>query len=194
VSRLGIVEAKRQARSQKGDKAMPEVPVVKEPKGRDLARWFEFDAPLLRGNFFALNPFALMRRFTEEMDRFFTPTASPGQAGFWAPAIEVKQKDGKLLVTAELPGLGKDDIKVHIEGDTLVLEGERKREKEEKREGYYHSERTYGTFYRAVPLPEGAKAEETAAQFNNGVLEVAVPLSEVKAKEIPVTEGTKKAA
>ncbi len=175
---------------------MPEVPVVKEPKGRDLARWFGFDAPLFRGNFFTVSPFALMRQFTEEMDRFFTPVARTDEAGFWTPTIEVKQEKGKLLVTAELPGLGKDDVKVHIDGDTLVLEGERRREKEEEREGYYHSERTYGRFYRAVPLPEGAKVEDTAAQFNNGVLEIAVPLSEVKGKtkEVPVTEGTKKAA
>ncbi len=114
---------------------MPEVPVVKEPKGRDLARWFGFDAPLFRGNFFTVSPFALMRQFTEEMDRFFTPVARTDEAGFWTPTIEVKQEKGKLLVTAELPGLGKDDVKVHIDGDTLVLEGERRREKEEEREG-----------------------------------------------------------
>jgi HSP20 family protein len=175
---------------------MPELPVVKEPKGRDLARWFSFDAPLFRGGLFRVDPFVLMRHFTEEMDRFFTPAAGTGEAGLWAPVIEVKQKEGKLLVTAEIPGLDKDDVKVHVEGDTLVLEGERKREKEEKREGYYHSERTYGKFYRAVPLPEGANVEGTAAQFNNGVLEVAMPVAEAKAKakEIPVTSGTKKAA
>lgn len=105
----------------------------------------------------------------------------------------MKQKEGKLLVTAELPGLKKEDVKVHIEGDTLVVEGERKQEKEEKREGYYHSERSYGKFYRSIPLPEGAKGDQVVAQFNNGVLEVTVPVPEVKPKrqEVPVQEGPK---
>ena len=105
----------------------------------------------------------------------------------------MKEKEGKLLVTAELPGVKKEDVKVHIEGDTLVVEGERKQEKEEKREGYYHSERSYGAFYRSIPLPEGAKAEQTAAQFNNGVLEVSVPIPEAKAKrqDVPIQEASK---
>jgi HSP20 family protein len=90
--------------------------------------------------------------------------------------------------------LKKEDVRVHIEGDTLVVEGERKQEKEEKRESYYHSERGYGKFYRSILLPEGATADQTAAQFNNGVLEVTVPVPEMKAtrKEIPVQEGSKK--
>ena len=174
---------------------MAEVAVVKQPKKEafELSPMLGFE-PFFRGNFFAVNPFALMRQFTEEMDRYFGPAArATGKGAAWIPAIEVKEKEGKLLVTAELPGVKKEDLKVHIDGDTLVVEGERKQEKEEKREGYYHSERTYGTFYRSIPLPEGAKADLTAAQFTNGVLEVTVPIPEVKAKklEIPVQEGIK---
>lgn len=75
----------------------------------------------------------------------------------------------------------------------MLVEGERKQEKEEKREGYYHSERSYDKFYRSILLPEGAKSDQTAAQFNNGVLEVTVPIPEVKParKEIAVQEGQK---
>ena len=175
---------------------MAEVAVVKHPKkeGQELTRVLGFETPLFRGNLFTVNPFALMRQFTEEMDRIFgaTPQAA-GNGAAWAPAIEVKEKDGKLLLTAELPGVKKEDVKVHIDGDTLVVEGERKQEKEEKREGYYHSERTYGAFYRAIPLPEGAKVDQTAAQFNNGVLEVSVPIPEVKVKrqDVPIQEASK---
>jgi HSP20 family protein len=174
---------------------MAEVTVVKQPKQErmDLSRW-GFDTPLFRGSLFSMNPFALMKQFAEDMDQMFgqMPRAT-GEGATWSPAIEVKQKEGKLLVTAELPGLKKEDVKVHIDGDTLVVEGERKQEKEEKREGYYHSERSYGKFYRSILLPEGAKIDQTAAQFNNGVLEVTVPIPEVKtaSKEIPVQEGQK---
>jgi len=153
------------------------------------------DTPLFRGSLFNMNPFALMRQFTEEMARIFGQMRVTGDGTAWSPVIEVKEKEGKLLVTAELPGLKKEDVKVHIDGDTLVVEGERKQEKEEKRESYYHSERSYGRFYRSILLPEGAKADQTAAQFNNGVLEISVPVPEVKTKrqEIPVQEGSKKA-
>jgi len=176
---------------------MAEINIVKRPKEEspELAGWFE--TPLIRGSIFGLNPFAIMRQFTDDMNRIFTkaPTAL-GNGADWAPAIEVKQKEGKLLVTAELPGVKKEDVKVHIEGDTLVVEGERKEEKEEKREGYYHSERSYGKFYRSILLPEGTKAEQTAAQFKDGVLEITIPIPEAKTKtkEIPIGEETKKAA
>ena len=171
---------------------MAEINVVKQPKPErpEIAGWFE--TPFFRGTRFGVNPFALMRQFTDDMDRIFTQARRvTGDVTAWSPAVEVKAKEGKLLVTAELPGIKKEDVKVHIEGDTLVVEGERKLEKEEKQEGYYHSERSYGKFYRSILLPEGAKTDQTAAQFNNGVLEVTVPVLEAKAvrKEIPVQEG-----
>ncbi len=180
---------------------MAEVSVTKQPKQErtELSRWFE--TPLFRGSLFSMNPFAIMKQFAEDMDRMWGQVPRATGDGAWSPAIEVKEKEGKLLVTAELPGLKKEDVKVHIDGDTLVVEGERKQEKEEKREGYYHSERSYGKFYRSILLPEGAKTDQTGAQFNNGVLEVTVPIPEAKAarKEIPVQEeskpeGSKKAA
>lgn len=172
---------------------MAEVAVVKHPKRQELSRQPGFETPFFPGNLFTLNPFALMRQFTEDMDRYFGQFSGVAGDGAWTPAIEVKEKDGKLLVNAELPGVKKEDVKVHIDGETLVVEGERKQEKEEKREGYYHSERSYGKFYRSILLPEGAKTDQTAAQFNNGVLEVSVPIPEVKAKrqDIPVQEGPK---
>jgi len=181
---------------RKENKAMAEVAVVKHPKKeeQELTRVLGFETPLFRGNLFTVNPFALMRQFTEEMDRVFgqAPRAA-GDGAAWAPTIEVKEKGGKLLLTAELPGVKKEDVKVHIDGDTLVVEGERKQEKEEKREGYYHSERSYGSFYRSILLPEGAKVDQTAAQFNNGVLEVSVPIPEAKAKrqDVPIQEASK---
>ena len=177
---------------------MAEVPVVKQPKQEqpELIRWRGLERPLFRGSLFNMNPFALMRQFTEDMDKAFAQAPRGIAQGAWSPAIEVKEKEGELLVTAELPGMKKEDVKVHIDGDTLVVEGEKKEEKEEKREGYYHSERSYGKFYRSILLPEGAKVDQINAQFNNGMLEVSVPMAEAKpkSKEIPVQEGPKKAA
>ncbi len=178
---------------------MAEIAVVKQPTAEkpELTRWFGFDTPLLRGSVFSLNPFALVKQFAEDMDRTIARgPATAAETGAWIPAIEVKQKEGKLLLTAELPGVKTEDVKVHIDGKALVVEGERKEEKEEKREGFYHSERSYGKFYRSILLPEGAKAELTAAKFTNGVLEVTVPIAEAKEarKEIPIQGETKKAA
>jgi len=174
---------------------MADVAVVKNPKKEAPVKPFlGFETPFFRGNFFTVNPFALMRQFTEEMDRAFGPAPrAAAEVAAWIPAIEVKEKEGKLLVTAELPGVKKEDVKIHIDGDMLVVEGERKEEKEEKREGYYHSERSYGKFYRSLELPEGAKPDLTAAAFNNGVLEITIPIPkvELKRREIPIQEGAK---
>lgn len=175
---------------------MAEVNVVKQPKQErpELSRWLGFGQPLFRASLFHMNPFALMRHLTEDMDRFVGQMQrAAGEGVVWSPPIEVREKEGKLLVTAELPGVNKEDVKVHVDGDTLVIEGTRKQEKEERREGYYHSERSYGKFYRSIPLPEGAKIEQTAAQFNDGVLEITVPIPEVKAKrqEVVIQEGPK---
>lgn len=130
----------------------------------------------LRTNLFGRDPFALMRRFAETT---------------WRPAIDVKREKGKLLVHAELPGMKKEDVKVSITGDLLEIEGERKAETEEKREGYVHTERNYGKFYRAIALPEGAIADKCTAEFTDGVLAITVPFPEVTPttkKEIPVGE------
>ena len=170
---------------------MTEVRVTKEPKEEhfELSPWFGFETPLMRGGL--LRPFALMKHFTEEMDRMFGYRAMTAPPAAWRPAIEVKEEKGNLLVAAELPGVKYGDVKVHFTGDALVVEGERKYEKEETREGYFHTERSYGKFYRAIPVPEGANAENATARFNDGVLNVVIPIPEIlpKTREIPVTEG-----
>ena len=113
----------------------------------------------------------------------------------WTPAMDIQETDGEYLIKADLPDVTKDDVKVEIRDGTISVSGERKQEKEEKREGYFHSERSYGKFYRSMLLPEGVKADLIAAHFNNGVLEVTVPLAEkAKRQEIPVKEPAKEEA
>ncbi len=128
-----------------------------------------------------------MRRFSEEMDRTFGRFFDREEReAFWAPAIDVTQNNGQLKVHADLPGLKPEDVQVEVSDDALILRGERKYEHEEKKKGVYRSERRYGQFYRAIPLPQGAKTEEAKAQFKNGVLEVTLPVPEQKSRQIPI--------
>ena len=152
-----------------------------------------------------------MRHFAEDMERlyegfeglrfpsFFGREFLPFRKEFenvdWVPKVEVLQHNEELTVRAELPGLTKDDIKVEVTDKALTLSGERKEEKEEKREGYYRSERNYGSFYRRIPLPEGVNTDKVTATFNNGMLEVVlqVPKTELRTRKVEIKEGEKAA-
>jgi HSP20 family protein len=101
-------------------------------------------------------------------------TGREATQNLWSPQMETFQRGSEFVVRADLPGLNKDDVKIDITDDTLTIEGERREEHEENREGYYRSERSYGSFYRVVPLPEGAITDSAKANFNNGVLEIVV--------------------
>jgi HSP20 family protein len=134
------------------------------------------------------SPSQMFRRLTDEMDRIFDRAfgggvsrssgslfqdfATPALSAMWAPRIEAFQKGDEFIVRAELPGLRKEDVRVNLTDDAIVIEGERRDESEDKREGFYHTERSYGSFYRAIPLPEGAIGDKAEAAFNDGVLEV----------------------
>jgi HSP20 family protein len=150
-------------------------------------------------DFFSSSPFEIMRRFSEEMDRAFEDFGlsrewGEGRTGssVWSPAVEVFERENNLIIRAELPGLTSDDVKVEMTDGGLVIQGERKYESEEKNEGWYRSERSYGRFYRLIPLPEGVNAERAKARFENGVLEISAPLPESKRsrRSIPIETGT----
>jgi HSP20 family protein len=161
-------------------------------QGRSLTRGYDpFGLSLLPGDLFRSSPGSLFRRMSEEMDRVFGEfglhRGGEGR-GMWSPAIEVAQKEGNLVVRAELPGLKPEEVKLEISDDAIVMEGERKEEHEETRGGRHMSERRYGHFYRSIPLPEGASAEQARARFDNGVLEISVPVQETgnKRRQIPI--------
>jgi HSP20 family protein len=156
------------------------------------------------------NPFSFMRRMTEEMDRLFQDVnlgmegreggqglglqGRGGREGIaWSPAIEVAQNEGKLTVQCELPGVDAKDVKVEITNDALILQGERRAEREENERGIHRSERQYGSFYRAIPLPDGADTEHATARCQNGLLEVTIPVPQQREerRSIPIdTSGT----
>ena len=100
-------------------------------------------------------------------------------------------REGELVVRADLPGLTKDDVKVEVTDDAIQISGERKSEHEEKGEGYYRSERSYGSFYRSIPLPEGVNADSANATFRNGVLEISMqaPQRESRGRRLEIKEG-----
>lgn len=136
-------------------------------------------------------PFSMMRRVSDEMDRLFSNTFGwnrGGEHGMWSPAIEVREHDGNLEVTAELPGLSKDDVKVECTDEGIVIEGEKRQERHETEGGFHRSERVYGHFYRMIPLPSGAQPDKAKAEFKNGVLQVRVPIPETKQqrRQIPI--------
>jgi len=157
-------------------------------------------------------PLAFVRRFAGEIDRLFEDFGfetglhmprflSRGhellrrEAGLipaeWSPRVDVLESEGRIVVRADLPGLTKEDIKVEVTDDMIVIQGERKQEKKEQGEGYKYSECSYGTFYRAIPLPEGCETSKATADFQKGVLEVAVPVpphAEPKARRLEIRE------
>lgn len=172
---------------------MAEAKVQNQPtqEQRGVARREEY-FPAVR-DFLTLDPFAMMRRLSEEMDRAFGSsfglTRTMGQRGMWSPAIEVRELDNEVEITAELPGMNKENVKVEIANEQIVLEGERKVEEEKKEKGLVRSERSYGHFYRAIALPDGADADKAKAEFKDGILRISVPVADTKrhSKRIPIS-------
>ncbi|HEX4770891.1 MAG TPA: Hsp20/alpha crystallin family protein [Bryobacteraceae bacterium] len=149
-----------------------------------------FGSWLSPAEFFTNNPFSLMRRMSEEMDRTFGSFfgQSSGGSGGWYPSVEVAEQGGQLHVHAELPGIRPEDVKVEITNDALVISGERRSEREHQAGKIHRSERRYGQFYREIALPEGVNAEQAQAKFRDGVLEIAVPVPQQASnrRQIPV--------
>lgn len=148
------------------------------------------------------SPLGLMRRMMEDMDRMFddfgfgrglSSQRSEGAAGaLWWPQVEVLERGGALVVRADLPGMKQDDIRVEVQNDTLLLEGERNIEHQEEQGGVWRSERSYGTFRRTIPLPEGVDVESATARFENGVLEISLklPQGQQRGRRIEVKGGS----
>ena len=100
---------------------------------------------------------------------------SASSFGFSAPAIDMNEDENAYKISAELPGIDAKDIDVSVSGDTLVLRGEKRQEKEEKDKNYHFSERAYGSFQRAFELPASVDRDKVAADFSQGVLTITLP-------------------
>jgi len=96
-------------------------------------------------------------------------------------------REDKVVINAELPGMSKEDVDISLTGNILTIQGERKAEEEVKDEDYYCCERYRGAFYRAIQLPSGLETDKIEATYDNGILEITLPKSsEVKPKKIEV--------
>lgn len=156
-----------------------------------------------------MNPFAFMHRFSEEMDRLFGEVGqarnllAPGagqrmgatgatgmtRAFDWIPQTEAFERDGQLVIRVDLPGVNKDDVRVEVSEGVLTIEGERRYEGSEDEGGLYRTERSYGRFVRQIALPEGANPDEAKANFNNGVLEITIPIPKQQTRRLEIQES-----
>lgn len=130
------------------------------------------------------------RRFEDIFGRSLLPAwrRLPLEERGWVPSIDVFEKEDKYVVKAELPGMKEEDIDVSVVGDTLTIKGERKAESEVKEEDYHCCERSYGSFFRSISLPSKVDAENIAASYEGGILEISLPkAAEVKPKKIAVS-------
>ncbi len=148
------------------------------------------------GALLPIRPFRELERMMKMWDRFprlFTEAGEAAEEEF-APPLESFVKDGTLVVRADAPGIDPKDIEISVLHNVLTVKGERKSEKEVKKEDYLRREISYGSFERQMSLPEGAAADKVKASFKNGVIEVTIPLAkEVLGRKIPLeVEAEKK--
>jgi len=161
---------------------------------------------------YGIGPFSMMRRITDEMDRLFesfgmgrslfpgepavgswdTGAYGAGATSMWSPHIEVCERDGKLLIQADLPGMKREDVHVQVEQNEVVIQGERRQDESSRQGGYYRSERSYGSFYRTIPLPEGTNPDSATATFHDGVLEIELdaPRQQQQGRTLEIRDAT----
>jgi HSP20 family protein len=127
-------------------------------------------------------------RLFEEFFNDFPFASTPERNENWVPSVDILEKDGNLILRAELPGMTEKDIDVKLEGNTLTLKGERKMDKEDKKSNYHRIESFYGSFTRSFRLPDTVDYGKINAEYKNGVLTITLPQRpEVRPREIPVS-------
>ena len=127
-------------------------------------------------------------RLFEEFFNDFPSSSVPEKGENWIPSVDILEKDGNLILRAELPGMTEKQIELKLEGNTLTLRGERKMENEDKKSNYHRVESFYGSFTRSFRLPDSVNSDKINAEYKNGVLTVTIPQKpEVRSREIPVS-------
>lgn len=145
------------------------------------------------------DPFRDLVTLREKMNRLFEETfTGRGEkkdlvSGTWSPSVDIYETENAMVLTAEVPGMKEDEIEIKIEDNTLILQGERKFEKETKEENYHRIERSYGSFYRSFTLPNSIDQDKIQAVHENGVLKITMPKRpELKPKKVKVLKAKSK--
>jgi HSP20 family protein len=153
------------------------------------------------------SPWQTMTRLSREMDQLFdsffgnrfglprvgrswpfesggTGTGGDDLSSLWSPNVDVRRRGDSVVIHAELAGISKDAVRIEATEQGIAISGERNETREEggNERGYQLKERSYGSFYREIPLPEGAQVEEAKATMREGVLEITVPLKETQSR------------
>ncbi len=138
-------------------------------------------------------PFRDLMSLRAAMDRLFEESVVRPRTGWLAPigvealAVDVYETDEAIVVKSAIPGIKPEDLNISVTGDTLTIRGESKAEEEVKEENYIRRECRYGSFCRSLTIPTTIVADETKAEFENGVLTLTLPKAEeVKPKAIKV--------
>jgi len=119
-------------------------------------------------------------------DDFAVPSLLSEERGF-TPAFDISETENELIVRAEIPGMDKEDIDIHLTDGVLTIKGEKRHEKEDKKEDYHRVERSYGSFCRSIGLPFDVETDKVDATYKDGVLKLTLPKSErAKVKKIEV--------
>jgi HSP20 family protein len=133
-------------------------------------------------------PFKSFRREMEDMLRTFGQNLPSVSVGAGAPAINVAETDGAIEVTAELPGVEEKDVKVSLDGNKLVISGEKKHETQREEKEWHVEERSFGSFYRSMTLPFSPEEGAVGAHLDKGVLHVTVRKPSEIAKNVKTIE------
>lgn len=128
------------------------------------------------------DPLAELASVNSGFDRLVGEITGGRERG-WIPAIDVLRDNGSLVLTADIPGIRPEEVKIEVEGGILTLAGEHTETKEEKDSAYVRRERRFGAFYRSVTLPVGTDASTITARTHEGVLEIRIPLPKEAKKE-----------
>ncbi len=133
------------------------------------------------------SPFRELAQIQNDLNRFFSPSQEELLSTAWSPQVDIYEDENGISLHADAPGVDQKDIDVRVENGMLTLKGERKLEREDKKENYHRVERAYGSFTRSFMLPDYADTERIEATFRNGVLDVYIPKkAEKKPKQIKV--------
>jgi HSP20 family protein len=147
--------------------------------GEDVSPWREFETLSER-----------MRRWADFPPFGATLFRAPliAETTEWLPAVELVEKDGEFVLTAEIPGMAREDVDVTVEDNVLTLKGEKKFERDEEKEEMHIREREYGAFTRAFTLPRNVDAAKIRAEYRDGIVEIHLPKGpEAKGRQIEIT-------